>query len=197
MAEKPIEPAKIIASRYSYEDQWLKLRSDTVLLPNGRSLDPYHAIELPDWVNVVAITDAGNIVLIEQYRHVVGEVLVEIPAGHVDSGETPDQAVRRELLEETGYAGGTWHHLGSMFAVASRFTNQVHSYLAFGVNKAAEPAPDSSENIRMRVMPWAEFVRRVHSGDLRLKSAGQSGTLLLLSLFAGSSADPELAKLRL
>src|SRR5438132_6944510 len=100
---KPIEPWKLVKSTYSYRDRWLSLRSDTVVLANGRTLSPYHTIEMADWVNMVAISEAGHVVLVEQYRHSVKRTLVEIPAGHVDPAEAPDAAARRELLEETGY----------------------------------------------------------------------------------------------
>lgn len=197
MAAKEIEHWKLVASRYSFQDQWLKLRSDTVLLPDGQTLDPYHVIELPDWVNVIAITEAGNVVLVEQYRHVVKSTLIEIPAGYLETGEAPEAAARRELLEETGYAGGEWHALGSLFTVASRLTNQVHSYLALDVRKVAEPTPDASETLDLHEISWTEFARRLSSGDLRLKEAGQTSSLFLLSHFAGASADPRIARLKL
>ena len=124
MAQKPLEDWKIISSRYSFQDQWVKVRSDKVLLPTGRTLDPYHAVEVPDGVNIIPITHTGNILLVEQHRHVVGRTLLEIPAGHIDPGEEPEAAGRRELLEETGYAGENWHDLGALFSGASRLTSQ-------------------------------------------------------------------------
>ena len=124
MTDKPIEPWRLVESRYTHQDRWLKLRSDTVLLAGGKTLSPYHVIEVADWVNVIAISEAGNVILVEQYRHAVGHFMLEIPAGHVDPQEKPEAAVRRELLEETGYGGGTWHELGVLHPAASRFDNE-------------------------------------------------------------------------
>src|SRR6266481_3718205 len=136
---KPIEPWQLLDSTYSFRDRWLSVRSDTVRLPGGQTLSPYHVVEVADWANVVAISEAGNIILVEQYRHAVKHTLLEISAGHVDAKEEREAAARRELLEETGHGGGTWHALGALHPVASRFTNQVHSYLALGVRKVGEP----------------------------------------------------------
>ena len=84
-----IEPWRLLHSIYSFSDRWLRLRSDTVRLPGGSTLTPYHVIEAADWVNVVAISEAGCIVLVEQYRHAVTRTMLEIPAGHVDAREAP------------------------------------------------------------------------------------------------------------
>ena len=65
---------------------------------------PAVQIEYPDWVDVIALTAERNVVLVDQYRHAVGQIRTEFPAGVVDAAETPLAAIKRELLEETGYA---------------------------------------------------------------------------------------------
>lgn len=192
-----IEPWRLLESIYSFSDRWLRLRSDTVRLPSGSTLTPYHVIEAADWVNVVAISDAGRIILVEQYRHAVGRVMLEIPAGHIDSRETPEAAGRRELQEETGYGGGTWHTLGVLHPAASRFNNQVHSFLALGVTAIAPPAPEESENLHIHEIPWPEFVAGLRAGELRLPEANQLSSLLLLHLLASTSSDPDVQRLKL
>ena len=194
---KPIEPWQLLDSSYSFRDRWLSVRSDTVRLPGGKTLSPYHVVEVADWVNVVAISDMGNVILVEQYRHAVKRVLLEIPAGHVDPKEDREAAARRELLEETGYGDGAWHALGALHPVASRFANQVHSYLALGVRKIGEPLQEESENLIIREMPWTEFVAGLQSGKLRLFEANQMSSVFLLHLYATSSSDPVISQLRL
>ena len=194
---RPVEPWKVLTSRYSFRDRWLAVRSDTVKLANGRTLEAYHTVEADDWVNVIAITEAANIVLVEQYRHPVGRTLIELPAGMIDAGETAEAAARRELLEETGHAGGRWHDLGALFPVAARLANQVRTWLALDVRKVADPAPDASESIRLHEMPWEQFAADLRSGGRPILEAPQMASLFLLSLFAQSSADSTIARLRL
>ncbi|MCW5733833.1 MAG: NUDIX hydrolase [Enhydrobacter sp.] len=190
-----IEPWRLIESTYSYRDRWLSLRSDSVRLPNGNVLSPYHVIEVADWVNVVAISGSCHMLLVEQYRHAVTRTLLEIPAGHVEPEEDVEAAARRELLEETGYGGGTWHALGALHPAASRFTNQVHAFLAVGVTRLAPPVEAESENLRLHEIPWPAFVTGLQSGALRLREANQMSTLLLVHLFASRSADPAIRRL--
>ena len=193
--DKPIEPWRLIKSTYSYRDRWLTLRSDSVRLPNGSTLSPYHVIEIGDWVNVVAISASGDMLLVEQYRHAVGRTMLEIPAGHVDPREDPEAAAHRELLEETGYGGGTWHALGALHPAASRFTNQVHAFLAVGVTRLARPVEEESENLRLHEIPWPQFADGLRAGRLWLREANQMSTVLLAHLFAARSRDPAIRRL--
>jgi ADP-ribose pyrophosphatase len=193
----PIEPWRLLDSTYAFRDRWLSVRSDTVRLPNGKTLSPYHVVEVSDWVNIVAINEAGSVLLVEQYRHAVKRTMLEIPAGHVDLDENIEAAARRELREETGYGEGTWHALGALHSVASRFANQVHSYLALGVRKVGEPIQEETENLRLHEMPWDEFVAGLQSGKLRLFESNQMSSVFLLHLYAIASSDPVISQLRL
>jgi 8-oxo-dGTP pyrophosphatase MutT (NUDIX family) len=196
MSHAPDGAWKLLSSTYPYRDRWLTLRSDTVALPDGETLSPYHVIESPDWVNAIAITEAGNIVLVEQYRHAVQQTMLELPAGHVDAGEAPEVAVKRELLEETGHEAAHWHDLGALFPAASRFTNKVRSYLAVGVHPVRAPVSGGSETLRVRSIPWATFVAGLYSGDMMLREANQLASVFLLHMYAKTSGDPAVARLR-
>jgi 8-oxo-dGTP pyrophosphatase MutT (NUDIX family) len=196
MTDQPTGAWTLLSSTYPYRDRWLTLRSDTVALPSGETLSPYHVIESVDWVNAIAITDEGHIVLVEQYRHPVRQTMLELPAGHVDAGEAPEVAVRRELLEETGHEAVRWHELGALFPAASRFTNKVRSYLAMGARQIRAPLSGGSETLRVRSIPWANFVEGLYAGDMMLREANQLASVFLLHMYAKSSADPAIARLR-
>lgn len=100
---------------------------------------PHYVIQGADFVVIVAVTKHDQIVLVRQYRVAAAAVTLELPAGHVDPGETPEQAARRELLEETGYEADAFKPLGALSPSVARFTNRMWCFLA--VN--AKPAPDT------------------------------------------------------
>jgi len=94
------------ASRYSFRDRWLAVRSDQCTAADGTIIAPYDVVELPDWVNILALTLEQEIVLVREYRHGTGEITLELPSGTVEAGEAPLATAQRELREETGYGGG-------------------------------------------------------------------------------------------
>jgi 8-oxo-dGTP pyrophosphatase MutT (NUDIX family) len=192
-----VEPWQVLESKYSYRDRWLAVRSDTVRLPNGAVLSPYHTVEFPEWVCAIALTPERNIVLVEEYRHGIGRVSFELPCGAPD-GESEDvlAAMKRELLEETGYASEEWHSLGSSTANTGRQNNRVHSFLALDARQVAGQKLDPGEIIRTHVVPWAQFVDSLAEGRLEIPGL-HVAALWQLRTYAGKSSDPRLASLNL
>jgi 8-oxo-dGTP pyrophosphatase MutT (NUDIX family) len=186
--------AKVLASRYAFADRWLRLRSDSVLLPGGRLLSPCNIFEYPDWVDVIALTAELKVVLVDQYRHAVGQIRTEFPAGAVDDGEAPMAAIKRELLEETGYASEQWHLLGSAPVNPVLQTNRIHCFLALGAHKVAEQDLDEGEAIRTHELPLPEFIEQVEAGSLELPAL-QLASLYLLQSCLRRSTDRQLASL--
>jgi ADP-ribose pyrophosphatase len=186
----------VLESRYSFVDPWIRLRSDTLLLPNGHVEARCHILEYPDWADVIALTADLNIVLVDQYRHSVGQVRTEFPAGVVDDREEPLAAIKRELLEETGYTSANWHPIGTAPVNPARQTNRIHSFLALDARKVAGQNLDEGEAIRAYEMPWSRFVAQVEAGGIELPALQLAG-LYLLQTYARGSADPRLAALRL
>ena len=121
-----IKPWRIVSSKYLVGHPYLTLRADTCELGNGRTIDEYHIIEALEWVNVVALTDDGNVVLIREYRHGAGQVTVGLPSGSADPGETDIPATAaRELREETGYVCDELVCVGRSYSNWARNNNQV------------------------------------------------------------------------
>ena len=149
----------------------------------------YVTLEAPDWVNGLAITDAGALVMVRQYRHGVDSYTLEIPAGMVEPGEDPLDAMRRELAEETGFTSDRWIRLGSVFPNPAYQGNVCHHFLALDCVKTAEQHLDDGEDIEVRLEPLAEVARLVREGVLnhaleiaaffRYVEAGQPGGRIL------------------
>lgn len=177
-------PWKVLESKYAVADRWLRVRTDVVQSPTGRVLSPCHVLEHPDWVDVIALTGDLNIVLVEQYRHGVGQRRIELPAGTVEREEAPLEAIRRELLEETGYASDEWHLLGSAPVYPLVQSNRIYSFLALNTRKIAEQHLDEGEAIRSHELPMAEFIERVQSGDIELPALQLADLWLLQSRLA-------------
>jgi 8-oxo-dGTP pyrophosphatase MutT (NUDIX family) len=144
------QPWTVLGSTYLSRKPWMTLREDRVRLPGGALIDDYYVLEYPDWVNVVAVDRQGRVVLIRQYRHGIGAVHHELPAGVCDPDDPdPLETARRELLEETGYGGGTWSHLMSLSANPGTHANRNHSFLAVGVERVQDQDLEATEEIRV------------------------------------------------
>lgn len=148
---------KILKSSYIFLCPWLRVRKDHVQLPSGLEMDDFYVVEYSDWINVIAITGDKRFIIEEQYRHGISRVCFELPAGNVSEGEDPLEAAQRELLEETGYAGGEWTHFYTSAPNTSGMNNLCHTYLARGVCRQAEPNLEASEEIRVHLLSREEI----------------------------------------
>ncbi|MBO8445305.1 MAG: NUDIX hydrolase [Bacteroidetes bacterium] len=136
-----------VSSEYIFRRPWLTVRHDKVKLPDGRINPEFYVLEYPDWVNVIAITEDGHIVMERQYRQGLGKTCYEIPAGVMEKGENAEEAARRELEEETGYGGGEWKEIMLISGNCSTTSNLTHCFLATGVRKISAQHLDSTEDL--------------------------------------------------
>lgn len=102
--------------------------------------DPHYLIRTSDYVVIVAMTINNEFILVRQYRPVVGAVTLELPAGHVDPGESPEQAARKELLEETGHVAGACELLGDLSPDPGRLGNRLWCFFAPDATPTRDPA---------------------------------------------------------
>jgi 8-oxo-dGTP pyrophosphatase MutT (NUDIX family) len=128
-------------------------------MPSGHIVEDYYVLEYSNWVNAVAITEDNKILMVHQYRHAAGIVSLEIPGGVIDDGETPEQALRRELLEETGYLFDDFELLCTIYANPSTANNQTRCFLARGGKKVQEQHLDEQEDIIVETFTIAEVKR--------------------------------------
>jgi 8-oxo-dGTP pyrophosphatase MutT (NUDIX family) len=130
-------------------------------------VSPYYVLEYPDWVNVVAATPEGDVVLVRQYRHGIGRTLIELPCGVVEKDDdSPLEAARRELLEETGYEAETIVSSGVLSPNPATHNNSTHCFLATGCRRIGAPSVDEMERTEVVLMPLRQFAKGVVAGDL-------------------------------
>ncbi|MDJ0917469.1 MAG: NUDIX hydrolase [Woeseiaceae bacterium] len=158
---------KRVASEAGPELPLFRVRLDTMRHPTSSEQFQRMVLETSDWVTVVAVTTAGRIVMVEQYRFGVGELTVEPVAGMVDPGEDSLCAAKRELMEETGFGEGRWRYLGSVQANPAIHNNLCHHWLVEGVEAVQAPAPDAGEAIRVHLMTLDDIKDSVANGRLR------------------------------
>jgi ADP-ribose pyrophosphatase len=140
---------KVLESDYLHKEPWLTIRKEKCELPNGTVMPAYYIIEYPTWVSVLALTKDNKAVFVKQYRHGLGVVSIELPGGVVDAGETPEQGIKREIKEETGYEFESYEYLGKISPNPATSTNYMHMYLARGGEKVAEQSLDETEDVEV------------------------------------------------
>lgn len=144
---------------------WMNLRMERVQLPSGSIVPEWFILEFPDWVNVIAITRDGRFVMEDQYRHALGKTGFELVAGVIDPGETPLEAARRELMEETGFGGGRWEHFMTVSPNPTNHTNLCHTFLATDVERLSDQNLEATEDIHIDIFTHDEVLQLLSEGQ--------------------------------
>ena len=141
-----------------------ELVTEPVLLPNGRRVD-LDFVQHPGAAAVVPFLDTDQVLMIRQYRFVTGGEILEIPAGKLDPGESPEVCAARELVEETGYRAGRLEKLGAIWT-SPGFTNEIiHLYAAFDL-EMAEQQLEPDEIIELMPMSLEEALETVRTSEV-------------------------------
>jgi 8-oxo-dGTP pyrophosphatase MutT (NUDIX family) len=161
-----VVPWRVLSERMIVERRWLQVREQRVALPNGHEIDEFHLIEGPPWAAALAITPRGEVVMVRQYRHGIGQGSLELPAGVIEPGEPPMLSAERELREETGYEAREWRPLLSVSTEPARHTTRAHFFVALGAELAGPARPEQCEVIDVELYGAAELVRLVETGGI-------------------------------
>lgn len=145
--------------KYVLDTKFLKVRQDSVKLPNGFIMEDYYIVEKKNVSLILAIDEETNIILKEEYRYPIDKDLIELPGGTFEIDETnPLEVAKRELLEETGYVAKEWELLFVNYDYPTKDINQVNIYLAKEIQKVSEQNLDITEDIKYRLVPLREAV---------------------------------------
>lgn len=163
-----IKPWDTVSSEYLIRRPWLTARRDVLRMPNGKLVPEYYVLEYPTWVNIIAVTEDDEFVLVQQYRHALGIVEYELCAGTMDaSDKSPLEAAKRELLEETGYAGGEWTELSVLSANPTSMNNLNHTFIAKGVKKVSTQHLDETEDISVHLFSLDKLVALLRRDEMK------------------------------
>jgi len=169
--------------RVIYRGRKIDLALQAVVLADG-SVAQREVVVHRGAVALVPMVDADHVCLVENRRYAVEKVLLEVPAGTIDPGETPDQTAARELGEETGYRAGRMVHLRDWFVSPSVLSERMHLFLC----EDLQPGPTShqaDERLEPVILTWDEAMRMVHDG--RIEDAKTMLALLLCDCRRGRS----------
>ncbi len=121
-----------ITSKHIYSGKIVKLRVDEVALSNGH-ITQREVVEHAPAVAILAVDDEGNVLFVRQFRYATGKELLEIPAGIMEKGESPEETARRELKEEVGYDAGYLKHIASFYSSPGFSDEIIHLFYATGI----------------------------------------------------------------
>jgi len=175
-----IQKWKTLRSEMVLDHRWYKVRREEVQLPDGQILDDYYLSVRPDVVLIFPVTPDNQVIMVRQYKHGAGEVLLELPGGVVDqTDESYEAAARRELLEETGYASDQWTKLAVIYDDPTKNTNHFHLYLALNAYPTSAQKLDETENILVEKIRLAQVKAKALTGEI---TVANSLAIILLAL---------------
>lgn len=179
MDDERLRPWTIVASSYRIDEPFLRLRVDRIELADGTIVDDYYVRETRGFTIVAALTPAREIVLVRQYKHGIGSVVLELPAGAIDPGESAVDCAVRELAEETGYAGDAPRLLRTLAADPTNSTGTFAVFLVENAEPRGAQSLDVTETILVETLPVAAFAALLRSDAFASGAHVAAGYILL------------------
>jgi ADP-ribose pyrophosphatase len=156
---------KTLSSKYISRHQYFTARVDQCEMPDGKIVDEYFVVELPESACALALTSNNEVVMTRQYRYPLDETMMELPGGFIDKGEEAVTGMARELKEETGYEFNNVQYLGKVAANPGVLNNYTHMFLATGGKKVTTQSLDHNEEIEVHLLPIEEVRRMLQDNE--------------------------------
>jgi ADP-ribose pyrophosphatase len=153
-----------IESRWVFEGKYLRVRHDTIQIPH-HPVKTWDIVVTLGAVAVIPIDAEGRIILVEQWRRAIGQVTLELPAGMLDPGETPEFCAQRELQEETGFKAGSLKAFGGCFSAPGSMSEYIFLYLGHDLTESRLQA-DDTDGIDVRAVSVDEALRMIGNGQI-------------------------------
>ena len=175
---------EILEEKTVYEcTPWIRVDVQKIKLPDGKIVDDYHQLVMPESVVVYPVIFDDKVLMLEVYRHGVGDTTHLFPGGFIDQGETPLDAAKRELLEETGFGGGEWKSMGSYVPNSNYGGGKVHMFKVAGVEKVQPPNSGDLEETEIHLMNREMLMKAVSDGRITSLSSIAALSLSTNDLF--------------
>jgi 8-oxo-dGTP pyrophosphatase MutT (NUDIX family) len=162
-----LPPWTVLSSREVFKDRWINLRAERCQTAAGAIVDPYYVIHRHDWACVLALDAEDRAVMVRVWRQGTRAVSLELPAGAIDGEDaSPADAVRRELLEETGYGCGEISPVAKLATSPANMTSHVHVFLARGAVRMQAPTLEPGETLETELMSLADLKTAALTGGI-------------------------------
>ena len=183
---------RITDSEVVIDTPWLRLRRDRVDLPSGRTIEEYYVRESRGFAVIFALTPSGDVPLVRQYKHGVREVVLELPAGMIDAGESPLAAAARELREETGYVAPQLEHVATFLTDPTHSDSRMHLFLARDAMPSERQDLDPTEEIDVELVPLDALATLLEDGSINVSHHVAAIHTVLLALRGERTHPPRI-----
>ena len=169
----------VLASEVVMQHPFMSVEMQQLQLPDGRIIDNWPIIDAHDYAMIVAENEAGELLILDGYRHGLGRSSWQVVGGHIERDEEPLATAQRELLEEAGYASDNWTSLGSFIVDANRRVSHAHFFLARCAHPSTKLVSDDLEQSEIRWVSPAEAKQALTDGRVAISSSALALALAL------------------